>query len=64
MTTSHFSIYKDKAGKYRWRVKADNGEIVGASTQGFASRYRCASNANLLCTFINKSDLKIMRRTA
>ena len=62
--TSHFEIYKDKRGKYRWRAKADNGEIVGASTQGFSSRYKAASNANLLCVFIKSSDLKIMRRTA
>jgi len=43
-----YKIYQDKAGKYRWRVIAGNGEIIGASSQGFTSRYRCRSNAHLL----------------
>jgi len=32
-----FELYKDKAGKHRWRLKAANGEIVLAS-QGYASK--------------------------
>ena len=43
-----YKIYQDNAGKYRWRVTAQNGEIIGASSQGFTSRYRCRSNADLL----------------
>ena len=42
-------FYKDKRGKYRWRVTADNGKIVGASSQGFASRALVGANADLLC---------------
>ncbi len=26
-----FELYKDKAGKYRFRLKAGNGEIIAAS---------------------------------
>ena len=47
-----FTIYQDKRGKYRWRIKGVNGEIVGASSQGFTSRYRCRSNADLLRMFL------------
>lgn len=32
-----FELYKDKAGKHRWRLKAGNGEIILAS-QGYASK--------------------------
>ena len=32
-----FETYKDKGGKYRFRLKAANGEIILAS-QGYASR--------------------------
>ncbi len=42
------TFYKDAGGKYRWRVKADNGRIVGASSQGFASRQMAGENADLL----------------
>lgn len=27
--------YKDKQGKHRWRVKAKNGRIILASSQGY-----------------------------
>ena len=32
-----FELYKDKGGKYRFRLKASNGEVILAS-QGYASR--------------------------
>lgn len=32
-----FEIFKDRAGKYRFRLKASNGETILAS-QGYASR--------------------------
>ena len=32
-----FEIFKDRGGKYRFRLKASNGEIILAS-QGYASR--------------------------
>lgn len=49
------TVYEDKAGKYRWRVVADNGEIVGASSQGFSSRQRARSNAYLLKVALHKA---------
>jgi len=44
--------YKDKAGKYRWRVKSVNGEIIGSSSQGFASKQMAQNNVALLATHI------------
>ena len=32
-----FELYKDAAGKYRFRLKASNGQVIAAS-QGYASR--------------------------
>lgn len=34
--------------KYRWRVRADNGRIIGASTQSYHNRKDCEQNARLL----------------
>jgi hypothetical protein len=31
MAAGKFEINKDKAGKYRWHLKAANGEIIAAS---------------------------------
>lgn len=36
--------YQDKAGKWRWRVKARNGNIIGASSQGYASKKSAEEN--------------------
>ena len=31
-------FYKDDSGEYRWQTKASNGEVVGASTEGFSGQ--------------------------
>jgi uncharacterized protein YegP (UPF0339 family) len=38
-------FYKDKAGDHRWRRRAPNHEIVGASTEGFKNKGDCEANA-------------------
>ena len=45
---SMIEFYKDKAGKYRWRIEADNGRILGASSQGFASKQKAQENMELV----------------
>jgi uncharacterized protein YegP (UPF0339 family) len=42
------TYYKDNGGKWRWRVVADNGKIVGASSQGFANRTLAKDNVEIL----------------
>jgi large subunit ribosomal protein L21 len=36
--TKGFEIFEDKAGEWRWRLRASNGELVAMSEQGFASK--------------------------
>ncbi|MBM9590593.1 YegP family protein [Leptospira sp. 201903075] len=38
--SAKFEIYKDKAGEFRFRLKAGNGEII-ASSEGYASKQSC-----------------------
>lgn len=40
-----WEFYVDDNGKWRWRRTASNGNIVGASTQGYANRPDCVENA-------------------
>jgi uncharacterized protein YegP (UPF0339 family) len=40
-----WEFYQDNASEWRWRRTAPNGEIVGASTQGYASKQNCIENA-------------------
>jgi len=35
-----FEVYADKSGKYRFRLKASNGQVI-ASGQGYASKESC-----------------------
>jgi len=35
-----FEVYKDKADKYRFRLKASNGEII-ASSEAYESKAGC-----------------------
>lgn len=44
MSTTSFELYKDKAGHFRWRLRAKNGESVAEGGEGFAER-RTAMNA-------------------
>ena len=41
----NWEIYTDAKGEHRWRRKATNGEIVGASTEGYVNEADCRSNA-------------------
>jgi uncharacterized protein YegP (UPF0339 family) len=40
MSVPVFEWYKDKAGKYRFRLKAENGEIIAVS-EGYESKEGC-----------------------
>ena len=40
MTTGKFEVFTDKAGEYRFRLKAPNGEIIAAS-EGYSSKASC-----------------------
>lgn len=42
------TFYKDAAGKYRWRLEANNGRITVSSSQGFTTRRYCKQNYHRL----------------
>jgi len=33
-----FEVYKDKAGEYRWRLKAANGQVLATPGQGYKEK--------------------------
>jgi uncharacterized protein YegP (UPF0339 family) len=37
-TAKGFEIYEDKAGKWRWRLRAGNGELLAIPEQGFSGK--------------------------
>jgi uncharacterized protein YegP (UPF0339 family) len=46
-TRTTWEFYKDAAHKWRWRRTATNGDIVGASTQGYVNKQDSLANARL-----------------
>jgi uncharacterized protein YegP (UPF0339 family) len=36
-----FEMYKDRAGEFRWRLKASNGQVVATSGQGYGAKAEC-----------------------
>ena len=40
-----WEFYKDKADEHRWRRTAVNGEMVGASADGYVKKSDCEANA-------------------
>jgi hypothetical protein len=42
-----FQIFQDRAGEYRWRLKARNGEIV-ATSEGYTTQYSAKRSAELV----------------
>ncbi|MFD2586141.1 YegP family protein [Croceitalea marina] len=40
-----WEFYKDKKKEWRWRRTAPNGDIVGASTEGYKNKSDCIANA-------------------
>jgi len=40
-----WTIYQDTKSEWRWKRTATNGDIVGASTEGYKNRADCVSNA-------------------
>ena len=41
-------LYRDKAGKYRWRAVATNGNILADSGQGYVNKGHCERMARRL----------------
>ena len=41
-------IYKDKGGKWRWRITAGNGRILAVSSQGYINKQDCVDCLNLV----------------
>jgi uncharacterized protein len=45
MAETKVEYYQDKNGDWRWRRTAVNGEITGASSEGYEAKKDCEANA-------------------
>lgn len=47
-------VYQDKAGKWRWRITACNGQITCIGGQKFASKYSASRSVGKLIASIKQ----------
>jgi uncharacterized protein YegP (UPF0339 family) len=47
-TKYEFEVYVDKAKEFRWRLKAANGQIVAASSEGYKAKADCEHAIDLI----------------
>jgi len=40
-TNMKFELYKDAKGEFRWRIRAGNNRIIGASGEGYTNKTDC-----------------------
>jgi len=45
---SQFIITKDKKGEFRWAFKADNGETLADSGEGYKEKRHCLEGIEIL----------------
>lgn len=43
-----FQVYADRRGEYRWRFRADNGEIIAMSSESYKSVDSCRHGMKLV----------------
>lgn len=53
---SSFEIYKDPAGKFRWRFRAPNGEIL-ASSEAYETKEGCINSIKAVETYFARAKL-------
>ena len=61
-TWPKFEIYLDKAGLYRYRLIASNGESIAMSEEGYKSKNGCLNGIKSVS--VNSPDAEIIDETA
>jgi uncharacterized protein YegP (UPF0339 family) len=53
-----FEVYEDNAGQHRWRLKAANGQIIAASSEGYKAKSDCQHAIDLLKRGAARAEVK------
>lgn len=46
------TYFKDKSNQHRWRIRANNGEIVASSSEGFSTKHDMLTNVELTANLL------------
>jgi uncharacterized protein YegP (UPF0339 family) len=53
-----FEVYEDKAKEHRWRLKAANGQIIAASSDGYKAKADCEKAIELIKNGAAKAEVE------
>jgi hypothetical protein len=59
----HFEVLRDKEGKFRFRLKAANGEII-ATSEGYEAKRECFRGIESVRVNVAKATTKDITRTS
>lgn len=60
MSQATFEVFEDAAGKWRWRLLHDNGNIIADSGEGYASRQKCEQGLQSVKDNAAGADVRIL----
>jgi len=52
-----FEVYEDKAKEHRWRLKAANGQVIAASSEGYKAKADCDRAIALIRKEASKAEV-------
>ena len=55
-TQATFETYEDRGGKYRWRLRHDNDNIIADSSQGYASKASRDDGLEMIRHYVQSAD--------
>lgn len=53
-----FQIYTDSQGEYRWRLRADNNQVIATSGEGYKDKADCRAGVDLVRSLAPEADLE------
>lgn len=57
------TIYKDRAGEWRWRLRADNGEPIADSAEGYKQEHDARHGLRLVLDAGSDIEIETIRQT-
>ncbi len=53
-----FQVFEDKKGEWRWRLRANNNEIIATSGEGYVRRSDCLHGLQLVQKLSQEAPIK------
>jgi uncharacterized protein YegP (UPF0339 family) len=53
-----FEVYQDSAKAFRWRLKASNGQVIGAANKGYKDKGECEKVVDTIKKGLAKAEVE------